>query len=216
MVLGATLLALLLAAADGGAARDASRGPDAGPTLKQDACEVLESRRPRTIDVPAVEAALARGCAIDAIRAGSQPLLIWSVSDDPKLARWLLAHGASPAVHPPNDSVTALDYVAMDSDQEDVELLDLLVRHGADVNGGPAGGKTPLHFAVEQRHCVEKRGCNCYEEESKLPACEWRSNRRMIRALLAHGADPNRRDESARRPSRPPCGTVRWTTWSSC
>ena len=83
----------------------------------------------------------------------------------------------------------------MDSEQEDIELVDLLVRHGADVNGGPAGVKTPLHYAAEQRHCVEKRGCTCYAEESKLPACAWRSNRRMIRALLSHGADPNRRDE---------------------
>ena len=72
MVLGATLLALLLAAADGGAAREASRVPSAGSPPNR----IL--RNPRVSQaaddrLPAVEAALACGCPIDAIRAGSQP-----------------------------------------------------------------------------------------------------------------------------------------------
>jgi ankyrin repeat protein len=66
------------------------------------------------------------------------------------------------------DAITGSDYRLVEAPSEHEAVGGLLLEHGADANQADQYGMTPLHFAVEMR----KPG--------------------LLRALLAHGADPDR------------------------
>src|SRR5262252_6381442 len=125
---GAAIAALL--AADGGAGRDAGAAQDLG------ACDLATGHKDGRVDMPAIEAALARGCGIDAIRVRHQgALLKWSLSNGERaLTRWLLAHGASATARDPVDGSTALHILADDDSADAVPLLDVFLRRGSDID----------------------------------------------------------------------------------
>lgn len=95
------------------------------------------------------------------------------------------------------DGRTPLHWLAQDDDAENVALVGLLVRRGANVNAVASGGETPLHVATRDISCAETPKCTC--SESHDSPC-WRGNPNMVRALLAHGADPNAADVHGTRP----------------
>ncbi len=121
------------------------------------------------------------GADLDARSAGGfTPLLFAARAGALDAARLLVEAGAdvnpvTPDGHSPLlvaaaslDAITGSDYrlVVDPSDHEALGIF--LLDHGADVNRADSFGMTPLHYAVELRK----------------PA--------LLRALLAHGADPNR------------------------
>ncbi len=121
------------------------------------------------------------GADLDARSAGGfTPLLFAARAGALDAARLLVEAGAdvnpvTPDGHSPLlvaaaslDAITGSDYRLVVDPSDHAALGIFLLDHGADVHRADSFGMTPLHYAVELRK----------------PA--------LLRALLAHGADPNR------------------------
>lgn len=106
---------------------------------------------------------------------GRTPLLTYAFgpAHNVVVLKILLKAGADPNAAEQSTGKSVLDYVAIRGHADEAELL---VAAGANVNAKDSlYGETPLHFAND-----------CW-----LGAV---GNYDMVRALLAHGADPNVRD----------------------
>ena len=114
----------------------------------------------------------------DVPQAGSTPLLFAARSGDVESTRRLLDAGAD-AHDTTADGNTAL-VIAAHSGQGSVAVL--LLERGADPNAAPLG-YTALHAAVV-RGTLRDRSIESTDPGAGLP---------LVRALLAHGADPNAR-----------------------
>jgi ankyrin repeat protein len=180
----------LLAATDGGAATDAG-------ARNADACDALAVRGGGRIDLRALERFVARGCPIDAVDSKGYSPLGWAVYDyEPKAILWLVEHGADFRRVGRGDGKTLLHVIADDDGPESLKIVDALVRRGADVNAMDKGGETPLRAATSNLSCRGTPKCSCYSGDDggrDRPDC-WEGNPRMLRALLAHGANPNLAD----------------------
>ena len=94
-----------------------------------------------------------------------------------------------------------------------VDVLSLLLDHGADMDGPGDMGGTPLHHAIrtgelEAGQCLLDRGAdiNAQGEHGWTPL-HWAAmtrNIQSVRFLLEHGADVNARDEGGDTPSEHP------------
>ena len=107
---------------------------------------------------------------VNGIRGGVPPLryiMGWAHNDDPRVAgiRWLLEHGADPNL-PWNEPGDAPIHVA--AERWDVPMIELLVRHGADIHQRRADGRTAHTLA---------------ELHGNVDVASW---------LLAHGATDER------------------------
>ena len=87
----------------------------------------------------------------------------------------LLAAGSDPNAKDDAQQWAALHYAARDQKQE---IVDVLLKHGADVDPVDVFGNTPLW------RCLMNR----------LP------NHAVVRMLLAHGADPDRKNKNGASP----------------
>ena len=70
-------------------------------------------------------------------------------------------------------------HIASSKDKESVLFVDLLIRHGADVNVPNREGSTPLHVAASSRLALEST---------------------IVRLLLRHGANVDATDNEGRTP----------------
>lgn len=127
-----------------------------------------------------VGALLAAGAEVDARSGGAfTPLLFAARAGSLETAQRLIDAGADVNVTTPSgysplliaaasvDAITGSDYRLVEAPSEHEAVGRLLLEHGADPDQADQYGMTPLHFAVEMR----KPG--------------------LLRALLAHGAEPN-------------------------
>ena len=80
---------------------------------------------------------------------GSTPLIISSVEGNPELARLFLENGADISLKDDNYQRTALHFAAL---YGQFEIVDALVKKGADVDEKDGAGKTPLDYANRYGH----------------------------------------------------------------
>jgi uncharacterized protein len=118
---------------------------------------------------------------------GFTPLLFAARVGDLESARMLIAAGADVNASESNGMSALL--MAAASGQEDVAAL--LVENGADPNAADPNGITALHFALQKALSLF-RVFRSYTPEAEAYAV--RPNmEKLIKALLAHGANPNAR-----------------------
>src|SRR5204862_4039716 len=123
----------------------------------------------------------ARGCNFDVVDSVGQTLLNSSIADgEYKLVRWLLAHGVRADRRNRTADETALHWLAFDQQHMEADLVDLLVKQGADVNAVNTSGETPLRAAAGAERCDIAPGCSCPDPD-RPPRCA--SKAPMIRAL---------------------------------
>jgi uncharacterized protein len=179
---------------------------------------VMVASRSGNADV--VEQLLAKGANVNAHAARGQTALMWAASQrHPEVVKVLLAHGADVharsavwsevmAVPPhglpqynrsiPHGSDTALMFAARVGDLASARLL---VDGGADVRDADAWGVTAMVLAAHSGYgeLVEfllERGADANAAAagfSALHAAIMRRDEKLVRVLLAHGADPNAR-----------------------
>jgi ankyrin repeat protein len=167
-----------------------------------------------------VEQLLARGANVNAHAARGQTALMWAVSQrHPEVVKVLLAHGADVharsavwsevmAVPPhglpqynrsiPHGGDTALMFAARAGDLDSARLL---VARGADVREADAWGVSAMVLAAhsgfdELVEFLLDRGADANAAGagfSALHVAIMRRDERLVRVLLAHGADPNAR-----------------------
>ena len=89
------------------------------------------------------------------------------------ILKFLLSHGADPNIAGGNHKRTALHEAAFN---QMVDVMELLIFHGAEVNAKDDQLRTPLHFAAR----------NVQPEAVKL--------------LMKHGADPHAKDQNGQTP----------------
>ena len=181
----------------------AERHPDVVRVLLEHGADV-HARTP--VPPPRRRAAPAKGNAVDSGAAaggvllpvqrsdGFTPLLFAARVGDPESARMLLASGAD-ANETTGDGMSALTLATVRA-HPDVAML--LLDHGANPNAEGAG-YTALHWAVGTWESeLTVRGITTDREG------EWRTvaglkegKLELVKALLAHGADPNARIKKA-------------------
>lgn len=152
----------------------------------------------RGADVDAATVSHLTGFAARRDVTGFTPLLFAARVGAIEPARMLLDAGANP-----NDTASdGLSALGLATVRGHVDLARLLLEHGADANSGP--GYTPLHWAaglwetsLTIREFRADREGN--DEWNALPGVI-SGKADLVRALLAHGADPNARVE--RSPTR--------------
>ena len=179
---------------------------------------VMVASRSGSPDV--VEQLLAKGANVNAHAARGQTALMWAVSQrHPDVVKVLLAHGADVharsavwsevmAVPPhglpqynrsiPHGGDTALMFAARSGDLASAKLL---VAGGADVGDADAWGVTAMVLAAHSGYdeLVEfllelGAGANAAAPGfSALHVAIMRRDEKLVRVLLAHGADPNAR-----------------------
>jgi ankyrin repeat protein len=167
-----------------------------------------------------VEQLLAKGANVNAHAARGQTALMWAVSQrHPAVVKVLLAHGADVrarsavwsevmAVPPhglpqynraiPHGGDTALMFAARVGDLESARLL---VAAGADVNDADAWGVSATVLAAHSGYdeLVEfllDRGADANAAAAGFAALHvaiMRRDEKLVRVLIAHGADPNAR-----------------------
>ena len=118
-------------------------------------------------------------------RSGFTPLLFASRQGHLELARSLLAAGAN-VNEATSDAMTPL-LMASASGHEELSIF--LLEQGGDPNAADKSGTTTLHYAVQKGLSALTR-----LEESYYNSYLYRPNMlKLVKALLAHGADPNPR-----------------------
>ena len=164
------------------------------------------------------ERLLLKGALPNALGPRHQTALMWAASDKrAAVVRVLLAHGADPqlkssewsqmmAVPPhgypgynqmiPHGGQTALVFAARVGDLESAKML---VAAGADVNGADAWGVTATGYAAFGGFTELVEFLLDHKADANLAKAGFaplhcaiaRRDDRMVKALLAHGADPN-------------------------
>jgi ankyrin repeat protein len=99
-------------------------------------------------DVAGLEAGIADGMPVDAVEQGSRMTpVMWAVHrHHGEAARWLLAHGED--VHA-RAGAFGTPLVCAAAQEDGVEMVRLLLEHGADPNRGSYDGHTPLMSSAE-------------------------------------------------------------------
>jgi ankyrin repeat protein len=136
---------------------------------------------------------------------GFTPLLFAAQQGDIETARLLLAKGAN--VNEATEEEGNALLLASSNGYEDMALF--LLEHGGDPNSTPADGSgvTPLHYALGEglKALMESKGAGLFtqivqqeqqsasQQKEDLGPVRGRSMQRLMRALLARGADPNAR-----------------------
>ncbi|KAH9962793.1 hypothetical protein BGW80DRAFT_1448371 [Lactifluus volemus] len=109
-----------------------------------------------------------------------------SLDSEPEIVRWLLECGAETNARDTREGLIPLHVAALRGNLETVQIL---VQHNADINAKDFSGKTPLHYASERGHLD------------------------VVRLLLGSGADVNARMDDGSTPLHvTPCraGGLRW------
>ena len=198
----APMVALLLAAgADANLARPSGETP------------LMMAARTGKSDV--VDTLLAHGANLHATeRSKGQTALMWAAAEGhPAVVKSLLRHGADASVRS-SSGLTPLMFAAAGGNKEVTELL---LAAGASVNEASRNGTTPLHLAIRNNHhafagFLLERGADP-NADAGYTALHWVvGNMRadvdergsegvsattpkltLVKALLAHGANPNAR-----------------------
>ncbi|MDX1613143.1 MAG: ankyrin repeat domain-containing protein [Candidatus Promineifilaceae bacterium] len=110
---------------------------------------------------------------------GFPPLGLAAFFGHPETMRVLLAHDADPDIPAENPTQVRPIHSAVAHRQAEValEMTELLLATGAEVNVAQQGGWTPLHQAAHHGQTA------------------------LVERLLAHGADPQERSDDGRRPA---------------
>lgn len=142
---------------------------------------------------------LGGGADADALDEDGRDALHYAAARGHKeMVRFLLSRGASP-VHVA-DNGTALHWAAF---WNRPEIARMLVEGGAVVDGRDTEGRTALHAAaatdaVDAAEQLVKSGADVNalaDDGTPLHVAAFYANSRMVRTLLAHGADPKARDD---------------------
>jgi ankyrin repeat protein len=171
-----------------------------GASAPAAACDFEGALREGKADTAAFERLLARGCNVDTVGADGETPLERAFNDRPIDARganWLLAHGAVANRRYDPEGTTILHWLARGDDPNGAELVEALVRAGADVDAVDPVGQTPLFTAMHSLQRCDSPTCSCFTLHQR--GC-WIGNKPIARALLAHGADPNRPDREGSTP----------------
>jgi uncharacterized protein len=152
-------------------------------------------------DLRAVEAALAHVSDFNFFSGDMSPLIAASLFRHVDIVRFLLRHGANPRTTSPFFKDTPL-YAA--AQVGDVEIVDLLAVHGADVNMPNNDGTPPLSIALHRghsdvarrlvyfgahvplAHCPSPAGSTALHWAARSKSCE------VVRFILGFGSRPAR------------------------
>ena len=195
-------LARVRRALDAGANPNARESSAISPSTWQMLMEVLMHRTaPNSTPVlmiailgreaNAVTLLVQRGANPNLIDASGAPILMDAiVADEADLAATLLQHGANPNTAN-SDGDTALMWAA---NRHGVTLTEALLAHGADPNAANHAGQTPLIWAVGPAFPGPLPGAP--GGRTGVPASNVvpKANDDVVKALLAHGANPSARD----------------------
>ena len=154
-------------------------------------------------DAKMVEALLKAGANANAVQtSGVTVLMEASRTGNVEVVQELLAHGARPNVQD-KDSYRGQTALMWAVAEKHPEIVNLLVKAGADVNACSDGGFTPLLFAAQQGDLESAKtligaGANVNqaapEEGSPLVLAAHSGHEELAILLLDKGADPNAKD----------------------
>lgn len=135
---------------------------------------------------------------------GDTPLLSAVCFDHLPLVEWLLEHGANPNAEAGNGSPCLMTAVESESDNA-VEIVDRLIRAGADPHTVGRNGWTALHMAgvrgnLQKAERLIRAGADpntrasVDAEETPLMLAACQGHAEVVQLLIAHGGDAALRD----------------------
>lgn len=98
-------------------------------------------------DPRAAQAAIEQGADPNAMVEGTRPLHVATIAGSKEMVKLLTDRGALPD-GPDGLGRTALHYAALGSPDADPQLIEFLIKAGADVNVADSNGCTPLDLAA--------------------------------------------------------------------
>ncbi|KAE8372707.1 ankyrin repeat-containing domain protein [Aspergillus bertholletiae] len=132
--------------------------------------------------------------------------------DNPKFVDYLLEHGADPNKNPLGDSFPALSLAVQDNQ---IEMVEMLIRHGAQVNGMGALGAAAKYRRFNMMELLFRHGADindnakemrrfCFrprpKERTALHEAALEGNADVVTYLLERGANPDVHDLDGQTP----------------
>ncbi len=191
-----------------GTLEDLERALERGADPNTPGAEGLTPLHLAVHDARMVRLLLERGAEVDARTAhGATPLILaaWYDSEDDAAAELLLSHGADVNARATKDGMTPLLRAVRSSK---IALVRDLLRRGADLEATDTEGLSALHWAtsgadVDMAEFLLTSGAEVDPRCGDETPLHWASHDgydKVVRCLLAHGADPNATDEQGMTP----------------
>ena len=165
-----------------------------------------------TGNVPLIKTLLEAGARPDDSSDDVTPLMVAVQGDYPQVVQLLLAHGANPLAKDNEGQLPINHLFVSNDDPRKLEIVELLVQGGSDVNVANNKGETALMDScgwgdIRELRFLLAHGArvNVRDNNGNTPLMHYlkfsgSENKDVVKLLIAHGADVNQRNKAGETP----------------